>query len=49
MKANPDLSNPLWLCVWMALMSLLVTTIVPVLFFQFPRPRFIPLPSHDRK
>jgi hypothetical protein len=30
------------LCVWAALASLLVTAIIPVLFFQFPGPKFMP-------
>ena len=41
---QPAKTIPLRLCVWTALISLLVTAIVPVLCFQFPGPKFIPFP-----
>ena len=44
MNSQPAKTSPLWLCVWAALISLLVSAIVPVLCFQFPGPKFMPLP-----
>src|SRR2546421_12934609 len=44
MSSRPGKASPLWLCLWAAFMSFLVTAIVPVLFFRFPGPKFVPLP-----
>ena len=41
---TPMFQSPIRVCLWAALISLLVTAIVPVLFFQFPGPRFMPFP-----
>src|SRR5437016_11043258 len=43
MNSQPTRMRALRICAWAALISLLVTAIVPVLFFQFPGPKFIPL------
>lgn len=44
MSSRPERTSPLRVCVWAAFISLLVTAIVPVLFFQFPGPKFMPFP-----
>jgi hypothetical protein len=43
MSSQPTRTRALRICAWAALISLLVTAIVPVLFFRFPGPKFIPL------
>jgi hypothetical protein len=37
-------ASSLRICTWTALSVLVVTAVVPVLFFQFPGPKFMPLP-----
>ena len=44
MNPKPTKTSPQWFCVRAALIGLLVTAFVPVLCFQFPGPRFMPLP-----
>jgi hypothetical protein len=36
-------THPVILCAWAALAGLLVTALLPVFFFRFPGPRFLPL------
>src|SRR5688572_24730672 len=43
MSSQPTRTKVLKICAWGALLSLLVTAIVAVLFFRFPGPMFIPL------
>jgi hypothetical protein len=43
MSSQPTRAKVLRICAWGALLGLLVTAIVPVLFFRFPGPKFIPL------
>lgn len=42
MTTHPAKTNPVRLCAWTALSGCLVTALLPVVFFRFPGPQFMP-------